>query len=358
MLGLLLGLLVTGCSRDNRCSHGVNVMEEAELLAIYDREDYDEVFIVNPKGEEVAHYVLIGRDDTTKYTLPEGAVEIRVPLRNLVVDSEVYASALEELEAHGSIKGMFDAGFVTSPYLKYRISGGSIADVGQSTSPNTEKILALAPEAIMVSYYDGMQTKEIDKLGIPLIKMYDLQEQTPLGRAEWLRFLGRLSGRAEETDSIYDAVAEAYRKEKGEAGTASIPKILTEQMYEGVWYVPGGKSYQANLIKDAGGRYFMEDDTKTGSLNLSAEQVLAKGGDADIWLIRFYGDGQTLRSLLESDPVYGDIKAYKEGDVFFSDTSESALFREFPFHPDRLLRDYRIIFSGDSISPLHYFKKL
>ena len=55
-------------------------------------------------------------------------------------------------------------------------------------------------------------------------------------------------------------------------------------MYQGVWYLPGGASYQAKIIEDAGGKYIWADDKSAGSLNLSYEEVLAKAHNADIWL--------------------------------------------------------------------------
>lgn len=358
-LVMLAALALASCKKGDSRSHGVNLMEESELLAIYDRDGYDEVYIVSPKGDEVAHYVLVEEEDSIPAGLEDDVVVLRVPLTGLVIDSEIYASALEELGKTGSIKGMFDASYVTSAAIQQRLKNGEIQDVGQPASPNTEKILKLQPDALVISYFDGMQTQAVDKLGIPVIKMFDLQETSPLGRAEWIRLIGKLVGASEKADSVYYDVKEKYNALLRENLAGEFrPKVLTDTMYEGIWYVPGGNSYQARLIKDGGGNYFKSADGSSGSLNLTAEQVLMEGGDADIWLVRHYGDGNQLKAILEADPVYGEVKAYKDGNVYFSDTSKSGLFREFPFHPDRLLQDYRIIFSGDTTSALRYFEKL
>lgn len=353
-------LSMTGCAAEGtHSSHGVNMMEEAELLAIYERDGFDEVYIVNHDGKEVAHYALIESGDTVSYSLPEDAIEIRIPLSKASIDSEVYAAAFEELGSAEKIAGMFDAPFVTSPSLRREIDSGQISDLGQPSSPDLEKIIALAPDAIIVSYFDGMQTGNLERLNFPILKMYDLQERKPLGRAEWIRLLGRLTGNAEEADSIFYAVKKNYEEIASSVTTRdSLPKVLTETVYEGTWYVPGGASYQAALIRDAGGNYFKAGDGNPVTLNLTAEQVLHDGGDSDIWIIRHYGDEEDLKSILASDPVYRDIKAFQQGNVYFSDTSRSSLFREFPFHPERLLRDYRIIFSNDTSFSPTYFHRL
>lgn len=348
------------CTSAEHMAHGPNLMSKSDLLAIYERDGFDEVVIVNPKGRQVAHYVLVDRKDTSDLALPEGALEIRVPLKGAIVDSEVYTSALEELGSVDMVKGLLDAGFATSPQIRKRLQTKATIDVGASATPNIEKIVSLQPDAMIISYYDGMQIQGVDKLEIPIIKMLDLQEEDPLGRAEWIRLIGRLAGKPAEADTLFQTVKDEYEAISGgiSAKESERPKILTDLIYEGVWYVPGGKSYQARLIEDAGGRYFKADNEQDVTLNLSAEQVLAEGGDADIWIIKHYGDESALKSILNSDPVYGEIKAYKQGKVYFSDTSKSALFREFPFHPERLLEDYRIIINGESNGEGRYFRKL
>lgn len=338
--------------------HGVNCMEDSELLAIYERDGYDEIFIANPKGEEIAHYILIKEEKDSSINYPEDAVKIIVPVKSLVLDSEVYAGALEELNSDDLISGIFDASYITSPKLKNKISEGNIKDLGQPSSPNIEQLMSLQPDAMLISYFEGMNAQGLDKTGTPILKMYDLQESSPLGRAEWIKLLGRLSGQEDKADSIYEKVKEEYNLLKQSNGTGNKPKILMEMVYEGSWNVAGGKSYQASLIKDAGGKYFKEDNPSVGSLFLAPEQVIIDGGDSEIWLIKFYGDRQTLKSILDSDPIYKDFTAYKNGNIYFSDTSKSGIFREFPFHPEKLLRDYVTIFSGDSISGLLYFERL
>lgn len=357
--GLLLTLtaLLGGCGVGEQGHRGTNVMEDSDLIAIYERDSYDEVIIANRKGKDVGHYILVERGDSIPAEAADKKAEIiRVPAASVATDSEVYAGMMEELGAAELISGMLDAGYVTSSTLKERIKKGEIADFGNPSQPNTEKMISAAPDAILISYYDGMQTEGIEKTGIPVVKMYDLQETTPLGRAEWIKLAGRLAGRSEKADSIYEAVKSAYLEIGKEKGTE--PKVLTEIMYEGSWDVAGGDSYQARLIEDAGGNYFKKGTKGKVALHLSPEQVLTEGGDADIWLIRYFGGEDELREILRSDPVYGEIKAYKEGNIYFSDTSESGLFREFPVHPELLLEDYRIIFSGDTTATPRYFRKL
>lgn len=363
ILSLLAALIavagIAACKKESHYGHGKNLMSQSELIAIYERDGYDEVIIVNKDGEELAHYVLTDSSDSTLYDIPDDAIEIKVPVERLVTDSEVYASAMEELETAELLSGVFNGNYITSRTLSERLKTGEIRDLGQTSSPDSERLLELQPDVILLSYYDGMEIADIAKSGLPVIKMFDLQEETPLGRAEWLRFIGLLTGSEEKADSIFEEVTRAYTEiKRQQTATGSAPKVLTETMYEGVWYVPGGNSYQATLIKDAGGNYFMANHNSAVTLALTPEQVLSKGGDADVWIIKTYGDGKSLHDMLGSDPVYRDVMPFKTGNIYYSDTSRSGLFRDFPFHPERLLEDYRIIFSGDTTATLKYFRKI
>lgn len=350
---LLCAIIIGGCSDKTLVSSG----NEALLLSINEKDGYEEIVIRNPKGKETARYALADKNRTDKLDLPEGISVINVPVDRIVLDSEVYGGALEELGTSDKIKGMFDAGYATSQSLKNRIERGEIENLGPPGSPNNELIVSLEPDVIILSYFEGMNAQGLEDLGPTVIKMLDLQEPTPTGRAEWIRLLGRLTGKAEESDSIFNEVKNHYTDISATPKKTDRPRVLTELMYEGVWNTAASNSYHATLIRDAGGEYFTDEESASGTLNLTPEQALYKGGDSDIWLIRYYGSEEDLRKILASDPVYREFEAYKKGNIYFSDTSTSGLFRDFPFHPELLLEDYKKIFSGETTG-LRYFKRL
>lgn len=358
---LLLFTLCVSCVSSKEVSEGESILTHSSLLKIFNRDGYDEVVVNNAKGNLISRYILLEKGREMPDSIPSETHAIYVPLERVIIDSEVYASAFEELGKSEILKGIFDGSYATSPDIQARLSNKEIMDVGTPSAPDIERIVELNPEVMLISYFDGMKAQGLENRGIPIIKMVDLQEETPLGRAEWLKLIGRLVGKEETADSIFNSVANSYEAviEENSETDGKAPIVLTDLMYEGTWYVPGGKSYQTHLIEDAGGVYFKQNDRHTVTLNLTPEQVLTEGGDADIWIIRHFGNEENLTAILRADPVYGEIKAYKDGNIYYSDTSKSALFREFPFHPDILLRDYRHIMKNEgSDENLRYFKKL
>lgn len=335
------------------------ITRHSNLLSIFQREGYEEAVVKNPKGETVARYIIPEKGHKISGQFPSDAMVLPNQLNSIVIDSEVYGGVMEELGELDRIKGVFDPDFVTLPSLKERISSEKVSGLGQTSSPNIEKILQLSPDGMMISYFEGMQTQGLEKTSVPIIKMYDIQENTPLGRAEWIKFIGRLVGKGELADSIFNSVEKNYNllKEKGKQ-IKNNPKILTENVYNGTWFVPGGKSYQAALIMDAGGRYPWNSDESTGSLSLSVEQVLEKAHDADIWLVKSFGKELTKEELLKMDSRYNEFQPLQTGNVYLTNTSASGYFTEFPFHPELLLRDYITIFTGDTEQPLRYYQKI
>ena len=176
------------------------------------------------------------------------------------------------------------------------------------------------------------------------LKFADNLEYTPLGRAEWIKFLGLLTGKEKEAQKIFNQVEAEYNALLQQSKEATNkPKVLVENMYEGVWYVPGGNSVSAQMLNDAGATYPWAQDKRNGSLPLTYEEVLAKAGDADIWLLKVFGQQLTKASLAEMDKRYTQFQPYKTGKIWYSDTSTSGLFDYSAFHPETVLSDYLII---------------
>ncbi|MBR1543656.1 MAG: ABC transporter substrate-binding protein [Muribaculaceae bacterium] len=361
-------LIIAGITLASACcnSHSANhesdandtVITNAQLLFIEETPEFTLVRITDPWHDNaVLHtYVLVPSDSVLPGDLPEGTV-IRTPLRRAIVYSSVHTSLMKELGAFNALKGVTDLQFFTDSAVIAGTKSGVITDCGSSMNPNVEKVIETEPDAIMLSPYQDATYGQITKLNIPIVECADYMETTPLGRAEWIKFYGILFNKEKEANEIYDNVVKNYNRLKKEAQQAAIaPKVLTETVISNVWNVPGGNSYMAQIIRDAGGKYPWSADTHTGSLSLDFNQVLAEAQDADVWLIKSFNI-HTYDDLRGAYPLNAEFKAFKERKIFACDTNESRLFEEFPFHPERLLSDYQLIFRGQT-EGLNFFKPL
>lgn len=325
---------------------GENRLKYASMLRMYDGEGYSVAELMTPgdTSKVMKRYVMVPSDSDVPTDLPEGTL-IRTPLERMTVFSTIYTDAFDDLGAVGNVAGVVDAQFVNTPAVKEGLKTGKVIDCGSSTAPTAERILATRGDGIVYCQYEGMDITGIDRLGLPLITMIDNYETSPLGRAEWILFLGELVGKRTEAESQFGAIAAEYERVRNEASALKHrPKVMTDNLFQGVWYVPGGRSYQARLIADAGGDYIFADDTNIGSLNLSLEEMLSRSKDADVWIMRSVTPLTTKADLLQTDSRYATFPPFKKGNVFVADGTKTDVFSLAAFHPDVMLKEYADIF--------------
>lgn len=359
---MLVALLVScrGNVAERQAVATDSVITQAQLLSLERHEGYTLATIRDPwkQGGVLHRYVLVPTDKPLPAEMPEGTL-VRTPLRSALVYSSVHTSLMRELGMFGSVKGVCDEQFFTDPEVTQAVKAGTIADCGSSMAPTIERVIAMQPDGILLSPYQDATYGQITTLDIPIIECADYMETTPLGRAEWVKFYGELLGQRERADSLYAAVEQAYNTLKSNVaaeGKNRSLKVLTENVIQGVWNVPGGNSYMARILIDAGFNYPWANNTGTGSLNLDFNQVLAEAQDADIWLIKSFN----IHTYADLKGTYGlndQFRAFQEHKVYVCDTNLTRFYERFPFHPDVLLQEYNNLYMG-RLDQLQFFKPL
>lgn len=323
-------------------------------------------YILIPKGKEGDKTVaMLARRRSTGARCTTDTV--RTPLESNLVFTAPHCQLLTELGCQNAITGVCDKDYINIPDIKSRAQADAkvahpIMDCGSSMQPDIERIIALHPEALLISPFENSGGYgKLDKLRIPVIETADYMETSPLGRAEWIKLYGLLLG-SSKADSLFSAIEKEYLQLKAEA--AKLPlglSILTERKTGYVWYVPGGKSTMGILLRDAHARYIFADDTHSGSLSMSPEQIIAKGNQVDVWAFKYFGgNALTKQNLLAEYQGYQALKAFQTGTVYETDTSCEPYFELTSFHPEILLREFIILShpeAGDKFGKLRFYKK-
>ena len=340
-------------------------LEHARLLTLIHYADHDEALIRDPwKPDALLHrYVLVPRSDLNKWQGRGNGTIIGVPLQRCVMFTASHTYLLRQLEALSAVVGVCDARYMHSPDVERMLLTGAAIDCGDGMQPDAERIVQACPEALFLSPFEHSGGYgALDKMGIPLVECADYMEATALGRAEWMKFYGLLMGKTVEADSLFAVVEENYRQLKTAVGEETrTPLVLTERLTGSVWYCPGGKSTMATLIGDAHATHLLSGDGHSGSVPLSAEQVVARGQDIDLWLFHAeQTDGLTRRHLLNEWQGCTAVRAFREGNVYVCNSLRSAYFDEIPFRPDWLLREIILMSHPDGAvkGPLRYYRKL
>lgn len=436
IFGALLTLLVLTACQGGKTTAGeaeegdTLKMKYAKLLTIVkygekgtasldkDAEDaeyqYAEVNVANPwkAGTLLHRYILIPKGEEGDKTVTRLALQrtsgmgcttdtVRTPVERSAVFIAPHCQLMYELGCQQAIRGVCDLNYINIPDVRKRAASAgkassgnasaqnSIVDCGSSMAPDIERIIALKPEAILVSPFENSGGYgKLDKLHIPIIEAADYMESSPLGRAEWMKFYGMLfgkdknisttvagkalttvAGKASEAtlpatcelkaDSLFAKIEKEYLKLKAEAG--KLPKglsILTERKTGNVWYVPGGQSTIGILLKDANARYIFSDDKHSGSLPMSPEQILAKGSQVDVWAFKYFGGAPLSQvQLLQEYDGYKALAAFSRGNIYQVDTSTVPYFELTSFHPELLLREFIILAHGERFGKLKFYKK-
>lgn len=320
----------------------------ARLLHVYHHKGWDEVRIDNPwrKGYVLHTYCLVPRGAERPHTPAGDATVVRVPVERSVVFTSVHCGLLARLNALSAVKGVCDTRYILMPEVKEYIRKAGIADMGQSFQPNVERIIALHPDALLVSPFAGSGGYgKLGSAGLPLIECADYMESSALGRAEWMRLFGLLYGCTERADSLFATVENNYNSLKQQAAKAkSRPSLICDMIQSGGWFAPGGNSTIGGIFKDAGANYLFDDNNESGSVRLSPEAAVDKARNADFWFIR-RGDTDSLTyySLAEENILYTVFRPWTQKHIYACNTLRVPFFDEEPFRPDLMLRDLVMI---------------
>jgi iron complex transport system substrate-binding protein len=243
---------------------------------------------------------------------------IEVPIQKIVVTSTTHIPMVELLNEEKAIVGFPYSKYVSSEKTRVLIDAGNITEIGKENSLNTEILLDLQPELVVgysVSSADKSLTT-IKKAGINVIYNGDWLEETPLGRAEWIKFFGVLFDKEKQADSIFNVIENNYIAAKNIALKSTIkPTILSGAiMSKDIWNLPAGDSFVAQFLKDANLNYLWGNSKGKGSLSLSFESVFDKGANADFWIAPGYFSSK--EQLLQSNQLYTKFKSFNENTIY------------------------------------------
>ena len=361
-------LLLSACGGGSKTSSAfegeILPLKYAENLTLIQGEGYTEAVLRNPWDTTsiLRTYILVDKDKEVPNHLPEGTL-VRTPLSKALVYTATHCNLIHELGAVKSIGGICEIQYIKVPEIIEGCKNGTIVNAGEGTNPDIEKIIDLHPDALLLSPYENSGGHgQVEKLKIPIIECADYMETSALGSAEWIRFYGLLFGREALADSIFVEVEKNYNEWKSLATAQPVkPRLMCEVKSGSAWYVSGGRSTTGKLYADAGADYVFASYPNAGGVPLSFETVFDKAQDADVWLMKYnHPTDKTYQSLQEVYAPYANFKAFKDKNIYYCNTAYRPYYEDFPFHPDRVLKDLIKIFHPSLLPEyeLKYFSKL
>ena len=293
------------------------------------------------------HFALVRTDDAAA---PEGYTKVKVPIQRTICMTALQLSNFTILDAHDVVKGLTGTKNLYNKDILARVKDGRIVKIGMEGNFDTEMVLAANPDVIFISPFKRGGYEPIKETGITLVPHLGYKELDPLGQAEWIKFVGMFIGKEKEAQEVFDGIEKRYNDIKTQAAKSTTrPTVFSGEVHSGTWHAVGGKNYLAQIFRDAGADYVIQDEETAGE-NLEFEKMYALAANADYWRIlnSFPGDF-SYEALKSSEPRNELFKAYKERKVIYCNMKQQPYYEITPVQPDVLLKDFVAIFHPELV---------
>ncbi len=343
-------------------------IKHAKGFQIQLHDGYKELSVLDPwnKGKLFQKYYLVPRGKKDEIEFPSDGQVIEVPIKSIAALSSTQIGILNFLGVTDRIVAVSLPDKVYNKELAKRVASGKVIGVGHGPTLDFERIVDLSPELVMAFGFMSISTEEskLINAGLPVAFNIEWMESSPLARAEWAKFIAAFFNMEDKADALFTDLENRYETVKTEMEHIhSKPDVISGYHYKGVWYMPGGQSYLAQLLRDAKGEYCWFADSSQGSIPLSFEVVLEKQSGSKIW----FGPAQckSLKEMRNLDERYALFQAYKDGQVYSvtnrintkgaNDYYESGVIR-----PDLMLKDVAKVLHPELFPDyeLYFYQKL
>lgn len=343
--------LVMGSTADSSAmiapqyAKGFNVKyaDNITLLEINDPEN---------KEAEQFHFALV--DKSFKGEIPNGYTRLNIPIKSAICMTSLQLSNFLKLDIPEMVVGITSTRHLHNQKMNQQLKEGKTHKIGIEGNFDNEVIIAINPDVIFISPFKRGGYDAIRNVEIPMIPHLGYKELTPLGQAEWIKVIGLLTGNASLANSTFEAIESRYNNLKSIVDTVKRrPTVFSGEMRGGNWYAVGGRSFLAQLFRDAGGDYFLKENEESGGVTLDYETVYTNAAHADYWRIVNSFEGEYSYNVLkEQDERYTDFDAWKKHGVIYCNMKEVPFYERMPVEPEVVLADFIHVFHPD-VLPNH-----
>ena len=293
------------------------------------------------------HFALVSSDDAD---VPNGYTKVKVPIKSTICMTALQLSNFTILDAHDVVKGVTGTKNLFNKDILGRVKDGQIVKIGMEGNFDNELVLAANPDVIFISPSKRGGYDAIKETGITLVPHLGYKELDPLGQAEWVKFIGMFIGKEKEAYDIFTGIEGRYNALKSlTQKVEKRPMVTSGEMHYGTWHAVGGKNYLAQIFRDAGADYVINDEETSGE-DLEFEKMYSLSANADYWRIlnSFPGDF-SYEALKASEPRNELFKAFKEKKVIYCNMKKTPYYEIAPVEPDLLLKDFVAIFHPELV---------
>ena len=323
-------------------------LTSAEQFRVDFHEDGSAILTLGEKDR----YLLLDREADVPADA-EGLTIIRTPVERVyaasssVPDLFLCCGALDRIRFTSTAESSWRL-----PELQDALQQGSLLYAGKYNAPDYELLLEedcdLVIENTMILHEPEVKEK-LEALGLPVIIEYSSYEPEPLGRVEWIRLYGLLTGRQAEADAFFQEQREVLKHTASEAPTGKTAAFF-HITSNGAAVVRRSNDYVTKMIELAGGRSpfteLPEEDNALSTVTIQMESFYAQARDADVLIYNstISGDLERMQDLIAKSSLFEDFKAVQNGEVW---CTEQSMFQQSSATAG-MIADIHTILSGEA----------
>lgn len=336
ILGILAACILASCGSsqgavsletDKEISEALTYDHSMELVCAeqFSADCYNDGYVLLTIKSD-GRYLLVPEGKEAPADLDEDITALQMPLNNIYLVASAVMDMFVNLDALDSVRFTAlkqDAWYIEK--AQQAMADGSIVYAGSYSAPDYEQILSegcsLAIENTMI-YHTPEVKEQLEKFGIPVLVDYSSYETDPLGRTEWVKFYGLLTGHEEEAEAAFERELQAFQAigEEEKTGQTVAFFYITAN---GEANVRRSSDYLPKMIELAGGNYVFdhlgdEEDTASSTITMQMEEFYAAAKDADYIIYNSTIDGElsSVEELLMKSSLLENFKAVQEGHVY------------------------------------------
>ena len=277
----------------------------------------DKKFLLVPKGKDVPE------------NLDDSLVVVNEPADNIYLAATASMSLFDAMGAmdHVTMTSVNANGWSVDAAVK-ALKSGKMQYAGKYNEPDYEMILdnncELVVESTMI--YHNPEVKEMfEELGLPVFVDRSSYESNPLGRTEWIKAYGVLTGKEKEANEFFEKQKKVIKQLDDMENTGKTVAFFYVTT-DGKVVVRSSHDYVSTMIKMAGGKYAfegIEDESGKASVSMTMESFYEAAVDADYIVYNGSIDNtvKSLKDLYAKDEIFKKFTAAKEGHCYMTGNS-------------------------------------
>jgi iron complex transport system substrate-binding protein len=309
-------------------------------------------------------YLLHSKNYQKDSTWSQFEYHVEVPINRVALSSASSIGFIEALGELNSVKAISAKHHVYNLWVRQQVDNHAIIELVSGEFIDIERVIAAKTDLLIQTPMAGVDpfAEKLKNGGVSIFYNADWLENTPLGRAEWIKVVALFYDQSIQADSIFAKIESEYFRLQHLAKTvAHQPDVIIGTPYKDIWYMPAGNSYKAILLADAGANYHWKEKVGNASLPLGFEAVVSAQASADFWI---EVPQRNYAEMLALNPDFGIFKAFRQQQVYHNLLQSHAdgannYWERGVCRPDELLSDLiRIFHPKLNNAQWHYYSQL